>query len=96
MCICQLNRKVMFLGSSFQYCQHYINGYGRTEIACILCAIDGSARSIDCAALSMDPTIAQASIDRASIDRSRKYRWMVMYYISSVAIDLCLHCKARR
>ena len=30
----------------------------------MLCAIDGSARS-------MDPSLAQASIDRASIDRLR-------------------------
>ena len=61
----------------------------------MLCASDASERSIGRAALSMDPSIAQQSIDRASIDRSRD-RWMVMYYRSSMAIDRCLHCKARR
>ena len=40
----------------------------------VLRAIDGFARSIDCAAPSMDPLIAHLSIDRAIIDRSRNYR----------------------
>ena len=40
----------------------------------MLRAIDGFARSIDCAAPSMDPLIAHLSIDRAIIDRSRNYR----------------------
>ena len=39
--------------------RHYID---------MLCAIDGSARSIDRAALSMDPLITQASIDRAALE----------------------------
>ena len=37
----------------------------------LLRAIDGFARSIDCAAPSMDPLIAHLSIDRAIIYRSR-------------------------
>ena len=40
----------------------------------LLRAIDGFARSIDCAAPSMDPLTAHLSIDRAIIDRSRNYR----------------------
>ena len=40
----------------------------------LLRAIDGFARSIDCAAPSMDPLIAHLSVDRAIIDRSRNYR----------------------
>ena len=36
----------------------------------MLCAIDGSAQSIDRAALSMDPSVAQPSIDCPSIDCS--------------------------
>ena len=39
----------------------------------MLRAIDGFARSIDCAAPSMDPLTAHLSIDRAIIDRSRNY-----------------------
>ena len=37
----------------------------------MLCANDGFARSIDRAARSMDLSLAQASVDRATIDRSR-------------------------
>ena len=37
----------------------------------MLGAIDGFARSIDRAARSMDPSLAQQSVDRATIDRSR-------------------------
>ena len=40
----------------------------------MLRAIDGFARSIDCAAPSMDPLIAHLSVDRAIINRSRNYR----------------------
>ena len=40
----------------------------------MLRAIDGFARSIDCAAPSRDPSIAHLSVDRAIIDRSRNYR----------------------
>ena len=40
----------------------------------VLRAIDGFARSIDCAAPSMDPLIAHLSVDSAIIDRSRNYR----------------------
>jgi len=49
----------------------------------MLRAIDGSARSIDRAAQSSDPSFAQASVDRATIDRSR------------CAIDGSLDCAAQ-
>jgi len=37
----------------------------------MLCAIDGSVRSTDRAALSVDRSLAQQSVDRAAIGRSR-------------------------
>ena len=40
----------------------------------LLRAIDRFARSIDCAAPSVDPLIAHLSVDRAIIDRLRNYR----------------------
>ena len=40
----------------------------------VLRAIDGFARSIDCAAPPMDPSIAHLSVDRAIMDRSRNCR----------------------
>ena len=49
----------------------------------MLRAIDGSARSIDRAAQSSDPSFAQASVDRATIDGSH------------CAIDGSLDCAAR-
>ena len=48
----------------------------------MLCAIDGSARSIDRAALSMDLLLAQPSIDRATMDR-----WRSANDVKSCAID---------
>ena len=40
-------------------------------IVLMLRAIDGFARSIDCAAPSMDPLIVHLSVESAIIDRSR-------------------------
>ena len=37
----------------------------------MLCAIDRSAQSIECAVLLMNPSLVQPSIDCASINRSR-------------------------
>ena len=41
------------------------------RLAYLKCANDRSARSIDRAALSMDPLLAQPSIDRGRVDRWR-------------------------
>ena len=43
-------------------------------VVVMLRAIDGFARSIDCAAPLMDRLTAHLSVDRAIIDRSRNYR----------------------
>ena len=51
----------------------------------LLRAIDGFARSIDCAAPSMDPLIAHLSINRAIVDRSRNHLWIAHY--CACAID---------
>ena len=56
-----------------------------TQDVCMLRAIDGFARSIDCAAPSMDPLIAHLSVDRASIDRSRNHRSLPHSNSTSVA-----------
>ena len=56
---------------------------------CMLRAIDGFARSIDCAAPSMDPLIAHLSIDRATIDRSRNHRSIAHYCACAVDGRIC-------
>jgi len=48
-------------------------GYHANMVS-MLCAIDGSARSTDRAALSVDRSLAQQSVDRAAIGRSRNNR----------------------
>ena len=62
----------------------------------MLCAIDGSAQSIDRNARWMDLSLAQPLNNRASIDRSRCAIDIVMCYRSSIAIDRGLHCKERK
>ena len=57
----------------------------------MLCAIDGSSRSINRAARSMDPSLAQTSIDRPNIDRSRCAidRWSCTIDHSRPSMDAC-------
>ena len=62
--------------------------YISMETMSLLRAIDRFARSIDCAAPSIDPLIAHLSVDRASIDRSRNHRLIAQPSIDRALLRL--------